>query len=135
MLSGVLQGSVLESILFLIYVNDVPSSVLNSKLLLFADVAKPSLWIYIANIISPTDVTLLQEDLTIGASTTFLILMSINCKIIIKLSYRHQPAITIQSLMVSSTYLIFLGHSIIIIYQPMLINSLAYFVEHFLNII
>ena len=63
-LSGIPQGP--NSYMLMIY---IPSSVLNSKLLLFADDYKS-----IANI---TDMTLLQEDV-VGASTTFLILMSIN---------------------------------------------------------
>ena len=60
MLSGVPQGSVLGPILFLIYVNDLPATVTNTKLLLFADDAK--LYKSIAN---PTDVLLLQEDLNL----------------------------------------------------------------------
>ena len=58
MLSGVPQGSILGPILFLIYVNDLLSSIENSKILLFADDDK----LY-RSINCNTDMTLLQLDI------------------------------------------------------------------------
>ena len=57
-LSGVPQGSILGPILFSIYVNDLPSSIQNSRILLFADDAK----LY-RPINCDTDMSLLQLDI------------------------------------------------------------------------
>ena len=71
--SGVPQGSVLGPILFLLYINDMPSYLLqNSSLMLFADDSK--LYRVINN---NSDIISLQEDLTnlhrwsIDSSMTF----------------------------------------------------------------
>ena len=81
-LSGVPQGSVLGPILFLIYVNDLPATVTNTKLLLFADDAK--LYKSIAN---PTDVLLLQEDLNLLNSWSINNLLNFNVNKCIFLSF------------------------------------------------
>ncbi len=57
-LSGVPQGSILDPILFILYLNDLPVAVSGAKLLSFADDTK-----CFRNILSRTEVTCFQSEL------------------------------------------------------------------------
>ena len=72
-LSGVPQGSILGPLLFIVFVNDLPSSVLSSSIFLFADDAK-----CVMPVSSITDCQLLQNDLTrlVEWSTTWNLLLN-----------------------------------------------------------
>ena len=72
-LSGVIQGSILGPLLFIVFVNDLPSSVLSSSIFLFADDAK-----CVMPVSSITDCQLLQNDLTrlVEWSTTWNLLLN-----------------------------------------------------------
>ena len=76
--SGVPQGSILGPMLFLLYENDLPSSIKNSSIATYADDTK--IFKEISNI---GDAKALQEDLTNFESTSFdagLLLNSSKCK-------------------------------------------------------
>ena len=72
-LSGVPQGSILGPLLFIVFVNDLPSSVLSSSIFLFADDAK-----CVIPVSSITDYQLLQNNLTrlVEWSTTWNLLLN-----------------------------------------------------------
>ena len=72
-LSGVPQGSILGPLLFLIYVNDLPSSTIHSSLLMFADDTK-----CLKPIASPHDAILLQHDLNLLSAWSHTWLLPFN---------------------------------------------------------
>ena len=57
-LSGIPQGSVLGPLMFVMYINDLPTKAINSELFLFADDTK-----IFKGIFNQEDCTLLQQDL------------------------------------------------------------------------
>ena len=58
-ISGVPQGSILGPMFFIIYMNNLPSCVSNTESLLFVDATK-----CFCNVSHPSDITMLQNDLS-----------------------------------------------------------------------
>ena len=92
-ISGVPQGSILGPILFIIYINDLPSNVSSSIILMFADDTK-----YYRPISCPNDSLLLLQDLNSISEWCVAWNLSFNSTKCAALQFSHSPPYS------SSTY-------------------------------
>ena len=83
--SGVPQSSILGPLLFIVYINDLPDSVLHSKILLFADDTK-----CFRQIKSYTDQQLLQTDLNLLSNWSVVSHLSFNLSKSVHISFNSK---------------------------------------------